>query len=155
MCIRDSFWIGARVVEEMRSLIAALPGWVSQASDLIQKWTAEGGFETFGVEMFGWQVFDVPPEITDFINAVVNEGLGFVKNFSLSMVGTVSSWTLSTVMNLPQIILFIVLTIMGTFYMVADRERIFAFFRRWIPQRASGKLTLLKDTVFRLSLIHI
>ena len=27
------FWIGARVVEEMRSLIAALPGWVSQASD--------------------------------------------------------------------------------------------------------------------------
>ena len=56
------FWIGARVVEEMRSLIAALPGWVSQASDLIQKWTAEGGFETFGVELFGWQVFDVPPE---------------------------------------------------------------------------------------------
>ena len=36
----------------------------------------------FGVEMFGWQVFDVPPEITDFINAVVNEGLEFVKNFS-------------------------------------------------------------------------
>ena len=29
------FWIGARVVEEMRSLIAALPGWVSQASEFI------------------------------------------------------------------------------------------------------------------------
>ena len=143
------FWIGARVVEELRSLIAALPGWVSQASDFIQKWTAEGGFQTFGVEMFGWQVFDVPPEITDFINAVVNEGLEFVKNFSLSMVGTVSNWTISTVMNLPQIILFIVLTIMGTFYMVADRKRIFAFFERWIPQRATGKLKLLKDTVFR------
>ena len=143
------FWIGARVVEELRSLIAALPGWVSQASDFIQKWSAEGGFQTFGVEMFGWQVFDVPPEITDFINAVVNEGLEFVKNFSLSMVGTVSNWTISTVMNLPQIILFIVLTIMGTFYMVADRKRIFAFFERWIPQRATGKLKLLKDTVFR------
>ena len=143
------FWIGARVVEELRSLIAAVPGWVSQASDFIQQWTAEGGFETFGVEMFGWQVFDVPPEITDFINAVVNEGLEFVKNFSLSMVGTVSNWTISTVMNLPQIILFIVLTIMGTFYMVADRKRIFAFFERWIPQRATGKLKLLKDTVFR------
>ena len=36
------FWIGARVVEELRSLIAALPGWVSQASDFIQKWSAEG-----------------------------------------------------------------------------------------------------------------
>ena len=80
---------------------------------------------------------------------MVNEGLEFVKNFSLSMVGTVSNWTISTVMNLPQIILFIVLTIMGTFYMVADRKRIFAFFERWIPQRASGKLKLLKDTVFR------
>ena len=80
---------------------------------------------------------------------MVNEGLEFVKNFSLSMVGTVSNWTISTVMNLPQIILFIVLTIMGTFYMVADRKRIFAFFERWIPQRATGKLKLLKDTVFR------
>ena len=36
------FWIGARVVEELRALIAALPGWVSQASDFIQKWTAGG-----------------------------------------------------------------------------------------------------------------
>ena len=57
-------------------------------------------------------------------------------------------------MNLPQIILFIVLTIMGTFYMVADRKRIFAFFERWIPQRASGKLKLLKDTVFRGCLLY-
>ena len=70
------FWIGARVVEEMRSLIAALPGWVSQASEFIQQWTAEGGFQTFGVEMFGWQVFDVPPEITDFHQRRGQRGAG-------------------------------------------------------------------------------
>ena len=59
------------------------------------------------------------------------------------------NWTISTVMNLPQIILFIVLTIMSTIYMVSDRQRIFAFFRRWLPERASGKVKMLKDTVFR------
>ena len=37
-----SFWIGARVVEELRALIAALPGWVSQASDFIQKMDSRG-----------------------------------------------------------------------------------------------------------------
>ncbi len=133
------FLIGARVVEEMRSLIAAVPGWVSEASAWVQQWTDEGGL----------QMLDVSPEILSFINSAINEGLNWLRSFSLELLGSVGNWTISTVMNLPQIILFIVLTIMGTFYMVADRQRIFAFFRRWLPQRATGKLTMLKDTVFR------
>ncbi len=141
--------ISARVLEELRALIAALPGWVSRLAAAVQQWSDAGGFAGVGAGLFGWQGFDMPPELTAFINDAINDLLAQLRSLSMDMLGSVSNWTLSTVMNLPQIILFIVLTIMGTFYMVADRSRIFAFFRRWIPERASGRLTLLKDTVFR------
>ena len=133
------FLIGARVVEEMRSLIAAVPGWVSEASAWVQQWTDGGGLH----------MLELPPEILSFINSAINEGLNWLRSFSLELLGSVGNWTISTVMNLPQIILFIVLTIMSTIYMVSDRQRIFAFFRRWLPERASGKVKMLKDTVFR------
>lgn len=143
------FLISARVVEELRALIAALPGWISQISAAVQKWSEEGGFASFGIDLFGLEGFEFPPELVGYINSAVNDGLEALRTFSLDVLGSVSNWTLSTVMNLPQIILFIVLTIMGTFYMVADRARIFAFFKRWIPQNAAGRLTMLKDSVFR------
>ena len=133
------FLIGARLVEETRSLIAAVPGWVSEASAWVQQWTDGGGLH----------MLEMPPEILSFINSAINEGLNWLRSFSLELLGSVGNWTISTVMNLPQIILFIVLTIMSTIYMVSDRQRIFAFFRRWLPERASGKVKMLKDTVFR------
>lgn len=132
-------FIGARLVQELRSLIAALPGWINQAIALVTQWTDGGGLE----------MLELSPEILAFLNWVLNEALTALSSLATRLVGSVATWTLDTAMNLPQMVLFVVLTVMGTFYMVADRERILAFFRRWIPRPFAKRLTLLKDTVFR------
>ena len=45
--------ISARVVEELRALIAALPGWVSQLTAAVQQWSDAGGFAGVGAGLFG------------------------------------------------------------------------------------------------------
>jgi len=133
------FLIAARLIEELRSLIAALPGWASQAVKFAQQWTSEGGLKLeFASE-----------EVVAIINRMFSELVTWITSIASTVAGSIARWTFDTAMNVPQIVLFVVLTVMGTFYMVADRERIGAFFRRWMPERVSGKFTTLKDTVFR------
>lgn len=130
--------ISAPLFSEVRSLIAMLPGYARQAAEFVQQIT---------VEINSKWVLD--EWLVELINNASNEAVKNLSGQVTGMLGQVASWTLGTAMNMPQMILSVVLTIMGTIYMVADRERIFAFFRRWIPTKASGKLKLLKDTVFR------
>lgn len=102
-------FIGARLVQELRSLIAALPGWINQAIALVTQWTDGGGLE----------MLELSPEILAFLNWVLNEALTALSSLATRLVGSVATWTLDTAMNLPQMVLFVVLTVMGTFYMVA------------------------------------
>ena len=99
-----------------------------------------GRHQTFGVECSAGRCSTCRQDHGLYQRRTVNEGLQFfIKNFSLSMVGTVSRLDhlhgIEPAADHP----LHRSTIMGTFCMVADRKRIFAFFERWIPQRASGK----------------
>ncbi len=130
------FFIAARLIGEIRSLIAAMPGLIGQAAQYAQTWLSTVQLE-FASE-----------EVLTILNSSVSQIMGWLTSQASSLAGSVAKWTLDTAMNVPQIILFVVLTIMGTFYMVADRARIGTFFQRWMPKKASDKLLLLKDTVF-------
>jgi len=70
-------------------------------------------------------------------------------NFAGSLSAAITGGALKTATSLPTILLSIVLTIMSTYYMTADRDRIYAFIRRTFPEhirRHSG--------IIRKNLIH-
>ena len=132
--------LGARLMKELQSLIAAVPGWVAQAVEFLRSWSVEG--EGFALKF-------ASEELTSFVNIVLPDVLTQVSGVATSMVANMALRTIDLAKMLPQIILFVVLTIMGTFYMVADRQRIFCFLNRWMPNRASGRFIAVRNSVFR------
>jgi sporulation integral membrane protein YtvI len=83
--------------------------------------------------------------IDDALSKISSSAIDFAGSLSASITGG----AVRTAASLPTILLSIVLTIMGTYYMTADKERISAFFSRVIPENIRRQSTLL-----RKSLVH-
>lgn len=87
------------------------------------------------------------------VMSVVNSSLSALGDGAIKMAGTLSATLTSGAVNMataiPGILLSVVLTIMGTYYMTADRERIFAFFRRTFPKAMQRHSLLLKKNLLR------
>ncbi len=83
------------------------------------------------------------------LTAVINDALTEVKNILMPLANQILRGVLTTATSVPAIILSVVLTIMGTYYLSSDRERIFAFFHRTFPAEMVRKSVLLKRDIFK------
>ena len=81
----------------------------------------------------------------------VDQAISSVSNSAISFAGTLSAsitgGAVRTAASVPNILLSIVLTIMGTYYMTADKERISAFFKQVIPEDIRRHSTLLRKNL--------
>ena len=96
------------------------------------------------------QYSDVLP--VTVMNAI-NSGLSSLGESAVKTAASLSAALTGGAVNaaaaIPGILLSVVLTIMGTYYMTADRERILAFFRRTFPADLRKHSLLLKNNLFR------
>ena len=81
--------------------------------------------------------------VDDAISTVSTNAINFAGSLSASITGG----AFKTAASLPSILLSIVLTIMGTYYMTTDKERIYAFFRRTFPEHIRRQGTVLKNNL--------
>ena len=134
------FYLAKRLVSEIISLAYATPSFV--------RWFS--GAVVPQVQALYQQYSDVLPAS---VMGVVNNGLSSLGESAIKLAGTVSASLTSGAVRfttgIPGILLSIVLTIMGTYYMTADRERILAFFRRTFPVGMQERGTVLKHNLFR------
>lgn len=83
----------------------------------------------------------------------LNNALASLGKSAMEMAGQLSTavtgFAVDAATSIPGILLSVVLTVMGTYYMTADRERIFAFFRRTFPIDVQRHSMLLKKNLFR------
>ena len=83
----------------------------------------------------------------------LNDALASLGKSAMEMAGqfstTVTGFAVDAATSIPGILLSVVLTVMGTYYMTADRERILAFFRRTFPTDVQRHSLLLKRNLFR------
>lgn len=83
---------------------------------------------------------------------IINNLLAEITKGLTSLAGTLSKYiatgAFSTVISLPEAILSVVLTIMGSFYLSYDKERIFAFFRRSFPNKLVSGAISIKNNIF-------
>ena len=83
----------------------------------------------------------LPPSVSQGIAAALDALKQSLLRWAGSLSATVTGGAFSTAMSLPNALLSVVLTVMGTYYFSADRERIRGFFRRPLPlswRRRSG-----------------
>ena len=82
----------------------------------------------------------LPIEVTDAIDNTVSALGETVKD----VIGGLARFTLAFTVSVPEALVFVLISIIATYFMLSDRARITAAFERWIPRRwLSGTLTML------------
>jgi sporulation integral membrane protein YtvI len=129
-----------RLMHELTALVHATPSFVNWISTTLVP----------SLRDLYRQYSDVlPASVID----VINKSLSSLGDSALQAAGTLSatftSGAVKSATAIPGVLLSVVLTIMGTFYMTYDHERILAFFRRTFPQNVQKHSVLLKNNLFR------
>lgn len=81
--------------------------------------------------------------VSDLLQTTLQKLAGLASTFA----GKLVTFTWSAVTGLPEVLLFIIFTIMESYYIVADSDRIGTFFRKWLPQRVMGGLGKIKQVM--------
>lgn len=90
----------------------------------------------------------LPGDISTQLESLLKSALANVSTWAVSISAKAASFTISKAVSLPYAILAIVFTIMGSFYMSYDRERILNFFRNLFPAHVVKNVRLIKGGVF-------
>lgn len=129
---------------ELKNLAVMLPryateivAWFNTAMDDLALWLTTRSMDV------------IDPESIQVIRDYLNDLGRTLVSTATSMANTIARRAVSTAISLPQIFLFIVLTIMGTFYMSYDKDRILGFFKKLLPQRASTLAGQMKRGLLR------
>lgn len=133
------FMLTGRIVEEIKSLATVLPGWIKTASSDLFAWIdslpLEGIFAESGLD--------------ELLLGLLSELTSMLSTLATRAASTVASGAWRVVSLMPEILLFIVVTLMGTFYLSADRELIFGFVNRWIPDKFRNRAHMFRVNILR------
>ena len=128
--------LAGRLIHEAVSLAKATPNLLQWLSNQITLWVAE----------LSQQYADMLPEnLMEIVDSLLKEA----QNALNPLARTVAAGAWTTATSVPTVLLSVVLTIMGTYYLSSDRERIFAFFHRTFPAGMVRKSLLLKRDIFK------
>lgn len=89
----------------------------------------------------------LPANFDDLFYSSLQELIKTLTSFAGTITRSAAGGAFATAFTLPEVILTIVLTIMGTFYLSYDKERIFAFFRRSFPASVIRGAVSLKNNI--------
>ncbi len=81
------------------------------------------------------------PETLSTLDGILNELLSSVGNF----IQTLIAWVYDIASKLPNVIIFIVVVLIGTFFMTRDYEMIKSFVKAQVPQKTSDRLRMLQE----------
>ncbi len=128
-----------KLIIEAEALIRNLPAWASYAVGEISNWLNNLDIS--------WEL--ISPEAINFINdALTNLGQQAAR-YATQLASSLATYALNFSMSVPEIVLAIVLTLMGTFYMTGDREAIFSFIRTQLPEKVLSKGNTVKASLFK------
>jgi len=122
------------MVSEIKSLVLAAPGYFSNLYTQITNLMNEG--TTFFIEL--------PPEITDNIRIVLNNLSVTITNLGKSIV----KGAFTTAISLPEALIFTIITILATYFMSSDRDKIASVFEKQLPESWYNRIRSIKNDLF-------
>jgi sporulation integral membrane protein YtvI len=105
------------------------------------------GFFTNITDKVNGIYIQLPPEISDLINQGVQNIVSSLENILKSAAGLAESF-IHFAMNIPQIFMFILVTILATYFMSSDKHTILKFLDRKMPSNWLKKTRAIADNVF-------
>lgn len=125
---------------EAQDLLASLPGFVNDVSVYIKEKI------TLGTELIQAQAGD---EALNTVYNILMTGLNRLTELASSLAAGVVTFTWSAMSSIPNIVLVVLFTIMESYYIVADRDDIGRFFRKWLPDGFSGGFAQVKNAMIK------
>lgn len=123
-----------RLVNEIKNLITVAPGFLSdlyvRILELMNKWS----------EYIEW----MPTEITDNLGSIISN----LSNTITSFGKTIVKGAYVTAISLPEAIIFTIITLLATFFMLYDRHKIAYALRRQLPESWINRLLAIKNDLF-------
>lgn len=123
-----------KLITEMKSLISVLPvyfnDFYNNLTVLISK----------GKEFYDW----LPAEITNNIGSLISN----LSNTLIRLFNSVVSGALSTAISIPEALIFILVTILSTYFISSDKQVIRDYIKSQLPKSWIKKLVNVKDEVF-------
>ncbi|MDO5023067.1 MAG: sporulation integral membrane protein YtvI [Eubacteriales bacterium] len=124
---------------ELERLVKALPDILDYVENIMQEWSQKANPEDSG---------GINTRLSVLLDKA-NEGIvQFVQNFIGKATPTVASGAIGVVASLPKVILFIVMTVMSSFYFVSDKERIRAYLEKLLPSGVVHRTYALSGSVW-------
>lgn len=135
-------YLSGVVIEEIKSLALALPGWLSTGTQNVRDWI-EGFDLDFGL-------LDPAFGLEDALVRFLAETSTMLSTLATRVASEVARIAFAAVGRLPQGILFLVMTIFGTFYMSADKERIISFVKGLLPEKYANRSRIVRKSLLRV-----
>ena len=123
-----------RLINELKALIVTAPEFFHTLYLQIIDWMDKGS------ALFAW----LPTEITDNLGSVIS-------NISTTITGLGTSivrGAFTTAISFPEALVFTLITIMATYFMSSDREKISAVFERHLPESWIHRILNIKNDMF-------
>ena len=88
----------------------------------------------------------------DFFDAdtvrMINEVFANVRTQLFGLVNTITRGVWATAVSLPQVIVTLIVTLLGTFFMVRDRSKLAVIMHRQLPESYIRRFTAIRDDLF-------
>jgi len=94
----------------------------------------------------------LPESFSTLFSTSLNELVRTLTSFATTITGNLAGGAITAAISLPMFLFAVMLTVVGTFWLSYDKERIFAFFRKIFPVSVVSGASALKSGVF-ISLI--
>ncbi len=135
-----TFAIVNRLVVELVSLSKNIPTAITWMTDVAFPYVRD---------LYGEYQTVLPTYVMDILNNTLSTLAKSAVTFAGTLSAIVTSGAFSTALSIPNVLLSIVLTMMGTFYMTADRTRIIEAFRVVFPKHVRRQSSLIKTNLLR------
>lgn len=127
------FVLISSLIAEVSNLASALPGLLPDIYATVQEWAA---WIEENVEL-------LPPEVLDTIVASLSSLAARIGSFAANIAGTTVSWATS----LPSAILFVLFTVMTTYFWSSGRHRYQAYFHDSLPRTWAKRIEHMYKTM--------
>jgi len=130
-----------RLINEIKSVAVALPDILSNLYIDITVWVNKG------IDIFQW----LPPEITDSIGSILSD----LSTNLTDLLKSITKGAYITAVSIPETLLFIIITILSTYFISSDREKISKFFTSQFPESWINKIKNIINDMFSALLGYI
>lgn len=134
-----------QIYAEGERLVKNIPQMLEWVEAQIRQW----------VERIDPDLLNAPEKFYEHIDSMLDSAVGALQNFLSKATPQVASSAISTVSRFPMALLFTVMAVMSSYYFLADREKIRAFFERTLPHGLVRRYDAVKGNVGKAVLQQI